>query len=469
MVDCLYGSWGKILALNVFEMETFRRHEYRNYRCPVLLIFLLAYCLIADALLPHSQYIIQLSDKYSNVNKYNNSYRKISPDSSIASIRSRRSNRMQLHSTGLPQMSTPMTSSPMSHADLAVRLDQPILSKKKSCNFMIKSLFSVLVSDVFKTACLAFLIAFCVTFISKYSEMISRLLKPFFSSIVDQLKLIRGVVSRVADTFEKETDDIPMVFAGEDGWDVCTFVGKQSLGRSQFELYEFKLPKPENTLPLTLGQKITLCCLDDENNVAKRNFSVFSPKSAKGSFSIIASRNFVDVATEKAKVKNSGEGSFTEVLTREMEIGDEIALQPGPKTLYYKGEYLPVTDMVYIATADGIVPVINQVKSVLSSKASSVKEVTVVWTNKKEEDFDIAISTLEDEYFKFSTKLAVSCIVEDRETSLEDNSEANEAIPSFNPGTMAIVSGSKSFSDAATAILVRKRFPESCICVLPND
>ena len=83
-----------------------------------------------------------------------------------------------------------------------------------------------------------------------------------------------------------------------------------------------------------------------------------------------------------------------------MQVGDEIALQPGPRTLDYKGEYLPVTDMVYFASGDGIAPVMDQVKSVLPPGSSSVKGVSVIWANTDEKDFDIALKTLEDEYFK---------------------------------------------------------------------
>ncbi len=128
-----------------------------------------------------------------------------------------------------------------------------------------------------------------------------------------------------------------------------------------------------------------------------------------------------------------------------------------------------MTDMVYFASGHGIVPVIDQVKSVLPQGSSSVKGVSVIWTNLNEKNFDIAISDLEDEYFKYSTKLAVSCIVEERGTTLENNIEVGDAVPSFNPGTMAVVSGDKIFTSAAIAVLKSKGYPETCICVLPDD
>lgn len=158
-----------------------------------------------------------------------------------------------------------------------------------------------------------------------------------------------------------------------------------------------------------------------------------------------------------------------QVLATELQVGDEIALQPGPRTLDYKGEYLPVTDMVYFAAGDGIVPVIDQVKSVLPPGSSSVKGVSVVWTNDDEKDFDIALSMLEDEYFKYSTKLAVSCVVEDGNNSLKDNSEIDDSVPKFTPGTMAVVSGPREFAVKAIAVLMSKGYPENCMCVLPSE
>ncbi len=156
------------------------------------------------------------------------------------------------------------------------------------------------------------------------------------------------------------------------------------------------------------------------------------------------------------------------VLADELSIGDEVALQPGPRTLSYKGEYLPVTDMVYIASGSGIAPVLDQVKAVLPSGSSSVQSVSVIWLNEKEEDFDVALSSLEDEYFKYSTKLAVSCVVDEKNgKKIAQNREVDEALPSFEPGTMAVIAGPKRFGNNARSMLMGYGYPEECICVLP--
>ncbi len=201
------------------------------------------------------------------------------------------------------------------HADLAVRLDQPILAQtqRTTTNYMLKSIMAVLVSDVFKTACLAFVIAFIVTLVTKSSKQISRAFRPLFGGITHVLKRFQGRASRLKDSMssKKEVEGIPMEFEGQDGWGVCTLANKKELGRSQYIQYDFKMPQPDNTLPLALGQKVTLCCLDSEDNVSKRSYYVSSPKNSKGIFSIVADKNPPVEGTVAAKRRAAvGEGDF---------------------------------------------------------------------------------------------------------------------------------------------------------------
>ena len=72
--------------------------------------------------------------------------------------------------------------------------------------------------------------------------------------------------------------------------------------------YEFKLPKADNILNLALGQKVSLCCLDNEDKVAKKDYYLFSPKSKKGSFSILARADGLDDDDFVKLAK--GEGDF---------------------------------------------------------------------------------------------------------------------------------------------------------------
>jgi hypothetical protein len=175
-----------------------------------------------------------------------------------------------------------------------------------------KSILAVLVSDVFKTACVAFLIAFFITFAAKSTQHVGKLFKPITSSLKHGCRLVKGKYKRFMDGFQKESEGLPMVFEGDaaDGWGVCTLASVKPLGRSQYSEYEFKLPNAENILQLTLGQQLTLCCLDSADNVAKRNYYVYSPKNTKGQFSVITSPYQPEVDVEMKKRRARGEGNF---------------------------------------------------------------------------------------------------------------------------------------------------------------
>lgn len=158
-------------------------------------------------------------------------------------------------------------------------------------------------------------------------------------------------------------------------------------------------------------------------------------------------------------------------MKQDLKVGDEVALKPGANRLSYRGQYLPVTDMVYVACGTGIVPVLDQVRMILpSDSSSSVTSVTVVWINENTNDFDVTSNQLEREYFKYNTKLAVSCIVDDMaikgEASMDDNEEIDEAIPAFIPGTMAVLSGPKAIMEKAVWFLEDRGYPRDCICIL---
>jgi ferredoxin-NADP reductase len=158
------------------------------------------------------------------------------------------------------------------------------------------------------------------------------------------------------------------------------------------------------------------------------------------------------------------------VLKQDLKVGDEVALKPGKNRLEYRGQYLPVTDMVYIACGTGVVPVMDQVRMVLpSTSSSSVESVTVVWINESTRDFDVTAEQLEKEYHKYNTKLAVSCIVDDLtkgDSAMNNNPEIYEAVPDFIPGTMAVLSGPVAIMRKAAAYLQSRGYPLDCMCVL---
>lgn len=155
------------------------------------------------------------------------------------------------------------------------------------------------------------------------------------------------------------------------------------------------------------------------------------------------------------------------MLKGELDIGDEIAIKPGGVSLEYRGQYLPVKEMVFLSSGEGIVPVLEQVRAVLPEGSSSVQLVSVLWLCGNTKDFDIADTQLEAEYRKYPSKLAVTCVDDDiRNSKMEDNKDIVEAIPDFLPGTMAIVTGPRAFRRKAKKYLLNQGYPNDTICVM---
>jgi ferredoxin-NADP reductase len=154
-------------------------------------------------------------------------------------------------------------------------------------------------------------------------------------------------------------------------------------------------------------------------------------------------------------------------LKEDLKVGDEVAVRPGERKLEYRGKHFPVTDMVYIASGVGIVPILEQVRAVLPNGSSSVKSVSVVWVDETSEEFDVIADQLEREYFKHRTKLAVSCVVDNLNVNtLADNMEIVNAIPDFTAGTMAVLSGPRPMIKKAIRYLASRGYPEDVICEL---
>lgn len=288
---------------------------------------------------------------------------------------------------------------------------------------------------------------------------------------------------------------VPMTFDGGDasggdeigemsGWGVCTLSNKRpvkptsdgSLSDCAYVEYTFDLPQSDNVIPLALGQQLKLCCLDEDQNVCKGDFYTWSPRSKQGSFSIVlptlndnSSADDIDLDIVESAGKDGA--NFARVLQYELQIGDEVAIQPGAKTLEYRGQYLPVTDMLYFVCDMGVVPILDQIKSVLPSGSSSVKNINVVWLNKRPEQFELAYDQLENEFYKYNNKLEVSCCLLKEDdylhSNLEENTDIADSIPTFRPGTMAVLAGPSSFVSRAERYLKRRGYPSDVICSLP--
>ena len=46
-------------------------------------------------------------------------------------------------------------------------------------------------------------------------------------------------------------------------------------------------------------------------------------------------------------------------MKEELQVGDEIAMKLGDVGLTYRGQFLPVKEMVFITAGDGVIPAID--------------------------------------------------------------------------------------------------------------
>lgn len=237
---------------------------------------------------------------------------------------------------------------------------------------------------------------------------------------------------------------------------------------------------------------MSLCCdliassssSDDESSAVQAEFYPFQPgrNAKRGTFSLLVPNPATVPPPAFPITRDGGDDDFNawsdaqqaklvrRVLKHDVQVGDEIAIQPGRARLEYRGPHFPITEIVYIAFGTGIATVLDQVRAVMpDSSGSSVELVSVVWINAAARDFDVTTELLEKEYNKYSQKLSVSCVVDDlgERSSLAENEEISEVVPSFKPGTMAVLSGpSVSIKKAVTFLQDEKGFPIECICVL---
>jgi len=120
-------------------------------------------------------------------------------------------------------------------------------------------------------------------------------------------KTIQGQIRRLKDSIAKRkqisSPGIPMPFEGDDGWGKSSFRSRKFVGKSAYIQYDFDLPDSEYTLPLQLGQKLTLCSLDENNRVQKGDFYVSSPRANKGSFSLVAPLEDMEEQIGKSNAK----------------------------------------------------------------------------------------------------------------------------------------------------------------------
>lgn len=382
-----------------------------------------------------------------------------------------------------------MSSAP--HADIAVRLDTPLISpstfKRPTTLAALKCFSSIVISDMVKIAIVAFVLALSMSVLSRVKsgvpvsslpggEKLKALLDavsfPFRKAAAAVAYWYRWARSHMLLAADRVASGgvaaaatgpaVPMKFDGEGGWGVCTLQSKESVGRSSYMKYEFTLPRNDNVLPLSLGQQITMCCLDNDDSVVQGDFFPYSPRKERGKVSILLPEG--SDAEENAALLGSATSNFARALATDIIEGDEVAIKPGKCHLEYRGQYLPVNEMIFLAHGMGIAPVVEEVRAVLPNGSSSVELASVVWFDENVRNFDIAEKQLESEYKKYPSKLAVTCIDGDL---TKDNPDVEDSVPNFSQGIMAVVSGPASFAQKAKRYLVERGYPKDCVCVLP--
>ena len=181
---------------------------------------------------------------------------------------------------------------PIAPSNLAVSIDKPLLTpieygyRASSPTNVWRSFLAVLLSDVFKTAIVAFLVAAGVTLLSKCFTGAataggSSSGKVGSSNIVSKLKKFVATITK--STRAKPVDrSVPMPFEGDGGWGKCTLRSKKKVGTSPFTVYEFALPKPEYNVPLALGQQLDFCCLSSDDDICTGSFYPYEVGNESG-------------------------------------------------------------------------------------------------------------------------------------------------------------------------------------------
>uniref|UniRef100_A0A7S1XNN4 Flavoprotein pyridine nucleotide cytochrome reductase-like FAD-binding domain-containing protein n=1 Tax=Phaeomonas parva TaxID=124430 RepID=A0A7S1XNN4_9STRA len=261
----------------------------------------------------------------------------------------------------------------------------------------------------------------------------------------------------ISNVREGIADFIEGIFAGEESmvdpleWFACTLESVNPAGDSEGWLkYRFKLKDKAASLPLDIGQGVTICGLDDDDRVVRMDMPLLSPRKARGYFEVV--------------VRSDSDEPLLQVLST-LAPGDEIAAKCGPQRLDYTAEYQPVTSVVALVNADGILPALGVAQELLPSKEGSVETFNIVWVNDKEADF-VMYDEVERLFYKFPKQMDVSCVIdEDIVSGIDSNAAVLDSVPRWEPGAMAIVAGDPGFCSSARSFLEAvAEYPNDTIC-----
>ena len=367
-----------------------------------------------------------------------------------------------------------------------------------------------------KYAFLCFTLFMCSKYIWKNTDRLT--------SVAASTRTVPSSTARTTTATTKAKEVVPMPFDPNinEGWSICklqSIVPYGSKGSQKFLkptaaspylLLTMALPQSNYVLPLQLGQTIHICGLDRNGNARPAEFHPFVDPTGPqrpGTFTLLVpnpsryrDNSMTAIESDGTSDDNHSHSNdlqqlrVVHLLQDYMTTGDtEIAIHPGiTSKLQYRGSHYPVTEIIYfVIGSTGIVPVLDQVSTVLTSSSataqpgSGVERVSMVWITSCIEEFETFSSALKQMYETYSTQLAVSCGVE---TSLqssmtqeiasdyffETNVEINDSIPTFQPGMAAIISieglphtSTSLLRQGAVKYLERQRgFPTDCICIL---
>jgi hypothetical protein len=321
---------------------------------------------------------------------------------------------------------------------------------------------------------------------------------------------------------------VPMPFDTNvnEGWAICKLKSITPYGKTPYLHANMILPQRNYMLSLPMGQPLHICGLDRNGNAVQAEFHPFQsqyrtlqqrlghvslllPDPSKVMTRTIDPRVSDVVQKSNTKYQNSNDNTIqqlrvAQLLQDYMKTGDtELAIHPGISKLEYNGSYHPVTEMIYLVIGTGIVPVLEQIPTVIessssivdvkssssssrsssSSSSTGIERVSVVWINSAMEEFDVLSDTLKNLYERYPTQLAVTCGIETNlissitqdiavEYFFNNNVEMKDMIPTYQPGMMAVISieglqSSSLLQQAATSYLQRnKGYPIECMCVL---
>ena len=233
-------------------------------------------------------------------------------------------------------LSAAASSAAISPSNLAVSLDRPLLSpveytyRAPASKSVLSSFLTVLLSDVFKTALVAFLLAVGVSLVPKFlggstvsvgsgaagssssGEVSgSGSVKNWLSTLTNRISTsIQSILpTKSTSTTKKEAYTESMPFTGDGGWGKATFLSKKHIGNS-YTIYEFALPKSYYKVPLALGQTLEFCCLSSNDDICTGSFYLYDGDTyGKG-----GSAGVVRVVLPNDKVADEGNAQFVSSL-----------------------------------------------------------------------------------------------------------------------------------------------------------